>query len=380
MKRILVIKSDNGGCWLYRMFYPYMQLCNRKKNNIGVDCGSIHDAEDGSIDFSEYDAVVFHQNVRGYRDVYEKVKQAGAKLIIDVDDYWVLSPLHPLFDRTKVQEQKAASIRGIRCADLVTTTTEALAEKIRPINANVVVCPNAIHPNDEQFQGAKHKRGKVFRVGFVGGSSHYEDVLQLAGLVEELDDPEIQVRLCGFDLSGAFTREQVDANVWTRLERALTSDYKTLDEDTRAWLKTYTKAEQPDQNARYVRVPTRDIMEYGTMYSELDAVVVPLCGTDFDRYKSELKLIEAGAYNLPVIVSDVYPYKGSELAKHCVLMRKGASARKWARAIKHLKNNPILCDQLGRELGETMRKNYDLDEINNKRYEAIKRLIDGGRI
>jgi hypothetical protein len=47
---------------------------------------------------------------------------------------------------------------------------------------------------------------------------------------------------------------------------------------------------------------------YGTYYSEIDIVLAPLTNTKFNRYKSELKIVEAAAYKLPILVSKVEPY------------------------------------------------------------------------
>jgi hypothetical protein len=41
-------------------------------------------------------------------------------------------------------------------------------------------------------------------------------------------------------------------------------------------------------------------------------VLAPLTATKFNRYKSELKIVEAAAYNLPIVVSKVEPY-----TNHC---------------------------------------------------------------
>ena len=47
---------------------------------------------------------------------------------------------------------------------------------------------------------------------------------------------------------------------------------------------------------------------YGEVYKHFDLVVAPLQKTPFNSCKSELKIIEASAYEVPVVVSAVEPY------------------------------------------------------------------------
>jgi hypothetical protein len=58
----------------------------------------------------------------------------------------------------------------------------------------------------------------------------------------------------------------------------------------------------------FVTAPEHRPSKYGKMYSEIDICLAPLTHDKFNRYKSELKIVEAAAYNLPILCSRVEPY------------------------------------------------------------------------
>ncbi len=75
-------------------------------------------------------------------NVYKALTQYGAKVILDLDDYWVLESGHIMY-RHYHQTKLAEVIRKhIKLADWVTCTTEHLAARIRPLNANVSILQN----------------------------------------------------------------------------------------------------------------------------------------------------------------------------------------------------------------------------------------------
>ncbi len=68
----------------------------------------------------------------------------------------------------KIHEKILANLKE---ASYVTTTTEIFANEIRKFNKNVIVLPNAIDPNEQQFKEPTLESDRI-RVGWLGGSSH----------------------------------------------------------------------------------------------------------------------------------------------------------------------------------------------------------------
>jgi glycosyltransferase involved in cell wall biosynthesis len=105
----------------------------------------------------------------------------------------------------------------------------------------------------------------------------------------------------------------------------------------------------------------------------MDIGLIPLKDTEFNRAKSNLKMLEMGAFGLGVIVSDVEPYQDfSKHGKNCLVVGK----REWYKAMRRLIENPELRKDLGSELRLNVitRRNETLwREIRFQTYENLIR-------
>jgi glycosyltransferase involved in cell wall biosynthesis len=81
----------------------------------------------------------------------------------------------------------------------------------------------------------------------------------------------------------------------------------------------------------------------------------------FNQYKSELKLIEAGFFKKPVIVSNVAPY--TELTDNCLAVNTRSD---WYSHCKKLIDNPELGKDLGEKLYHSVAK-FSLEKVNQSR-------------
>jgi hypothetical protein len=107
-------------------------------------------------------------------------------------------------------------------------------------------------------------------------------------------------------------------------------------------------------------------------YNELDVCLVPLVDSDFNRCKSELKMIEAGWFKKACICSDVIPYNTIDIAEFVDNKHKLG----WHYAMKYCIENPSYTRDLGEELHEYVTKHHNLDHTNILRAELYKQLID----
>lgn len=105
----------------------------------------------------------------------QQMKNQGKRIIMDIDDYWHLYPEHYLFNRWRPQ----IYIENLKLANVVTTTNAVLAAKIKEINKNVVVIPNALPFDQGQFTDRGNTIPGTF--GYVGGNSHSTDIKMCPG-------------------------------------------------------------------------------------------------------------------------------------------------------------------------------------------------------
>src|SRR5690606_22932239 len=116
----------------------------------------------------------------------------GFKYIVDVDDYWFLNENHYLYDihQKKLTAQKI--IQAITSADAVTVTNSLLADKVKSINKNVHIIPNALPLTTPYIPNYNYKT----RFVYAGGHSHVNDVKIIKDVLYKSN---IDLTLAGFN-------------------------------------------------------------------------------------------------------------------------------------------------------------------------------------
>lgn len=244
------------------------------------------------------------------------------KIVVDVDDWWHLDPHHVMYDYHLEQRIPVHQVKHLEIADVVTCTHDRLAEKIYPHNKNVVVVPNAI-PNHEYFPVVKTK-SEYRRIFWQGSVTHERDIKLLQGPVRRLDRNRFMMVLAGYT-------EQIE---WERMAGYYTDGLRM----------------------KGVVLPGKGVREYYGYYQYADVCVCPLLDTPFNALKSNLKILEAAHSGLPVIASNVHPYKDVPVLH----VNKQADWYKWINDIPAQEHN-------ARELQEYCGRHYDFDTINQKR-------------
>lgn len=332
MKGILPMIKRKSGCDYHRIINPIIYL--------GMDPNSFVKITTPEI-LKETKLFLFN---RVPENSFEKVLQYkykyGFKIVQDLDDYWELNVNHPLY-KTWIEKKMGEEIfRWLPNADAVTVTTSRLADKVRPYNKNVHVIPNALPFGDGQFNDTRTE-STFTRFIYTGGESHIRDVDLLKIPFSKVANlPNSKFILAGYSPN--------NPKVWDKMERvfALTKQHEC---------KNY----QP-------------LDSYMNLYSDSDVSIVPLEYNIFTPYKSNLKVIEAGCKNIPVICSNVSPYS-DEPNKDPILY--ATNTRDWVHWITYCSKNKQFVNEKGLELGEYVRKNYDLRKVNEYRKQLFEHLM-----
>lgn len=400
--RLLVIVPNRSGVGFFRSIKPHVYLNEFYGEEIEINM--IEKFDFSNPDFGkDQDIIHFHTNVGDNYQVWQnkmkELKQAGVKLVMDLDDYWEL-PVHFPYHKAYKNEISKLIKENIKLADYVTTTTELFAKEISKTNKNVVVLANAVDSREKQFK-PNPKPSKRLRVGLILGSSHEKDLELLRGMVNilkpELD--KLQFVLCGFDLRGTipyidkYGEKKVrdiypHESVWSKYEQIMTDNYSIVSEDYKKFLLSYINTEYPNiEDQPYRRCWTKDVTEYATHYNQIDVLLSPLVDCSFNNKKSELKLIEAGFHKKAVIVSNTGPYtigtksyiqKGGVIHNdgNVLLIDSNKDAREWAKMIKKLLNDGDMLDNLRINLNKHITENYELSVISKNRAEFYKNITE----
>ena len=249
----------------------------------------------------------------------------------------------------------------MRNVQYVTTTTPIFADKIRNTNKNVFVLPNAVDPRQKQFQPNPEPTNKI-RIGWLGGSSHYHDLIQLAGMSSSLnnDFDNLQYVVCGFDIRGKVThidektKQQKERDikphetVWVQYEKLFCSN-GDISSEYKEYLRQFkNKPFEGEKDEKYRRVWTKPVTTYASNYNLFDISLAPLKPTIFNEMKSQLKVIEAGFHKKALVAQDFGPYQIDIVhGKNGLLIPYKKTSKPWYKAVKRLIKEPNQIKDLG---------------------------------
>jgi len=398
---VLVLPSDTSGVGKFRSVDPHVFLQNQYPDDFHVDIDYTPKIDDINY-WKKYQIIHAHRTIGNNYEVSSQIikglKELGIVVIVDIDDYWLPTvdhPIHSIIVKHKIHEKIVANLKE---ASYVTTTTDLFANEIRKLNKNVLVLPNAINPKESQFNQPTPPSDKI-RVGWLGGSSHIEDLNLLGDFVQKNQDinDKLQYVICGFDIRGTVTEMNPQTGeerkrdilphetVWTKYEDIFTNKYKTIDENYKKHLLEFKERDFiSTSDLPYVRVWTKPVTTYAMNYSKFDISLAPIKNHIFNRMKSQLKVIEAGFYKKALIASEIGPYTID--LKHClkngnftdgnaILIPENRNHSDWSKSIKKLVQNPEMITELGERLFDTVKDKYDLKNVTITRAEFYKSLI-----
>tara|TARA_R110002020_G_scaffold185270_2_gene382832 strand:- start:8058 stop:9104 length:1047 start_codon:yes stop_codon:yes gene_type:complete len=348
MRFLVCVKSEYNAISYHRLKNPFKYL--KKK---GHQFDFINNFTDDVV-IEGYDYFVYNRSI-GYGDsdfvLLEKIKAQGIKIIIDVDDLWELPNHHPIVWRDDVDygEWKNNFLMNIAFADYVWTSTEYLKMKIEDLfdNKPVVVVKNAIDYNDPQWVDSKGKRRNKNKtvIGYAGSTTHYGDLDQMKIPFRRLNNNKTFRRNMVFQLSGTDFVNDYAKKVWHHQLGIFTDDGKNKNVFISGGVK---------------------VNQYARFFDQMDIVIAPLIDNEFNRCKSELKVLEAGSKWLPFIGSDMITFS-----------RTGANIDlcsnndEWVESILELSFDKSLREMLGKELGEYVRDVYSIDKENQSRLSIL---------
>lgn len=399
--KILVIPSDRSGCGLYRSVGPHTYIQEHYGDEFDVDI--VYNMPNGNLEefLKQYDIIHIHKQLDKGCKIIDLMKFLGKKVIVDVDDNFYLGNDHPMSLTAKKEKWHEPIIEHLKRADYVTTTTPIFADFIKKYNKNVVVFPNAINPNDEQFTVKKNPpTDNRLRVGIICGSSHLKDLELLEGVSSKVDLSKVQFVLCGFDTRGNRTIYHQDTgqvetrpilpqeSVWCDYEKILTNNYKIISEEHKKFLMQYTpNVDDPFTNEPYRRMWTRDINQYATHYANVDVLLCPLKENDFNKMKSQLKFIECGFTDTAIIAQNFGPYTidsvpmiefGGKINENgnCLLVDSRKNHKDWAKYINKLADNKDMLHNLQKNLHDYIVERYSLETVCKERAEFYKKIVN----
>ena len=236
-----------------------------------------------------------------------------------VDDLLGFVPEKHPNRRFQSREGHQRMVEALKKCDSMIVTTQPLNDHYKKYLKSVQIIPNCLSKQWFDLKPAKTKKEKL-RVGWIGAGQHQGDLEIINEVVKELSDR----------VDWIFMGMQTD--------------------QAKPYIKEF-----------YKFVSIKDYPEKMASL-DLDIAVAPLEDNFFNQCKSNLRLLEYGAMSWPVVCSDVYTYKvNNPPVIHCKPIHAS-----WIQAINSLIEDEQLRIDMGRNLNEWVKQNYNLDNWSNE--------------
>ena len=266
--------------------------------------------------------------------LYQYQVEQNKKIVVDCDDYLQLNDDSPFQMEHDISNASEVIKRTMEIADLITTTTNHLADKLKEINHHVVVLPN--YMDMERWDVEKvHNTSKTIRIGWAGSMTHFNDLKSIVGPLKRICKEFPQVRLI-------FIGEQriADELEGCPVECMLGVPFEV-------W-------------------PSR------LNGLQLDIGLAPLLDTEFNKCKSNIKWLEYSIAKVPGIYSPtVYQHRSFEPKFGLV----ANTPDEWYGAIKHLIEYPERRKEIAEGSYTLIKQKYDLEKNIHKWAETYQNLF-----
>lgn len=320
-------------CALYRMYMPHMNIRNSRFLY-----------NDGNLPMSELvdSDLLLVQRLMSDKN-YEalcKFEQIGLKVAYDLDDNLWEAPAYNPAARLLRLVKEGFGVCASKCSVIVTSTNHLKAAVKKHIGKQikgkeVIAIPNAIDLN--LFHPLPKKESEFVTVGWFGTNTHTGDVEAVFSMFPELLErcPTMRLMIVGLPAPGPLQSHP----------RVINHDF----------------------------VP---VSEYASRLASwrCDILLVPLLDNSFNRSKSNIKLIEAGALGMAALASPVGPYldfvrKDKEL--DWILCKTNGQ---WKEKIVTLINDAARREHIAGRMRAVVEEHYNIATVKDQWLELLKWL------
>lgn len=357
MARVYFLSSGIMGCYVVRCLLPLVA------NGWDGDFTSLNalakTPEDKARAAMNAQIVVFHRpEDRARLELFHTLKEKGIKRIFDNDDTYKdvgAVKINDYFTQERVNRgMDSISKRtdgAIIEADLVTTTTEFLADEYRKLNSNVKVLPNCVDPF--YFDEPLRNETDIVRIGVTGSLGVSSDIDLVAPIIRHYENDK-RVQFVFFSLPPRNKENPLVNKIYR-------DEYKFLDSVNVEW--------HPTVNAdKY----------YDKLNSlKLDLMIIPRTDNYFNRCKSNLKFLEASMFNIPCIAQGFTdgksPYQANpEDQKY---MKIVIDNTQWIPEIEKMITDRAEREYVGYEAHKYVVKNYNIEDHAHEWVKAYQTLL-----
>lgn len=287
---VLVHPADLMGCGNYRVIQPFLSMRREAMLDGAMSTGLMH-----VTDLERYnpDAIVLQRQIGEERlEAMQRMQRfSRAFKVYELDDYLPNLPLKSAHREAMPKDIVRSLRRGLSFVDRFVVSTQALAEALDNMHGEIVVRENRLPVNWWSGLQTQRRQSAKPRVGWAGGASHTGDLELIADVVRDLAD---EVEWVFFGMC-------------------------------------------PDKLRPYIHEYHEGVAieEYPAKLASLnlDLGLAPVELNLFNECKSNLRQLEYGACGIPIICTDIRPYREGQQAGLPVTLVKNRY-KDWVDAIR----------------------------------------------
>jgi hypothetical protein len=205
----------------------------------------------------------------------------GFKIIQDIDDYWALPFNHYIY--SKIDAAKKQLFDQLILADIVLCSTPYLLNKCLEFNDNCHLRENYIPIGYQQFQPEYIPvQNRKPTIGICGSLSHYDDWMSIRNQLKRIQSFKSEF---DFVVAGYADENPTSKEKWDKIVNLF-------------------------PNPKVFRhLP---VNQYINFYKHIDILLAPLEINEFNKSKSNLKILESSVKSTITISNNLYKEKGIE--------------------------------------------------------------------
>lgn len=336
-----MFNTQSAGVGEYRQWMPGKALTKAGVNtwmNEGSDLAvALEDLDSFLLEKSTW-ADVFHVGLVASSNVMlkfasarvyaQKVLNRNIPIIIDCDDDFLHVPTYNVAFKHYGASKEALRLAGLalNVADCVTVTKPILASLYDSYNYNFSVLPNCIDPESWNNPTGSNKTTDV-RIVFAGGIGRKNDLDEIRPALESVMRQRPNVRLFFMAIMPDWVQEQ--------------------------WC---TDATDPTKNrAFFINSTNHKTYKQIMQWMDFDICLAPVVKNDFNRSKSNIKVLESGLYGAAAVCTDWDTY--NDVPGEVVL--KAETTYEWTESLLALIDDKTL-----RQRKASLCKQWALDSFN----------------
>ncbi len=371
--RIAFIPTSNAGVNYTRMASWAFQMRKYRNVEAGVFCFQYHtnDVHPWQKDFisvpdirRDIECLARASDVMVWQPVhydhtlafFNEVKQKyGKQMFVETDDNHIdVPPWNNAYNSySPVSFYRRVVNQMMSWADGLIVSTPHLKEIYARFNPNIHVVENSLDfKGDRKFVGwdsVSVRKHHGLRIGWIGGRSHFNDLMMVAPALRELllERPDVTLVLVNSALIPSCEYQEIPY------------PFKGL----------------PNVHYADRSVNINRFAAFATSFG-FDIAIAPLVDCNFNRSKSNLRWLEMSAMKVPTVCSDISHF--SQTVRHGIdgLLVKNNDLKEWKRWLCYLLDNPNIREEMGRQAYKRVKQDFNIKRNAAKYVRLLKEISD----